>query len=221
MSNNNSTDYPYYKYIKSPEQLGMSDKGTLVQMGKDIKGLISYTELLVTGKSAASKTGQPLGNKFFKNTGGKCKDISGKEQDRYIYINNIPDGSIPFISSGMGVKLDSFKGLIPGVIGNISALNPGALLNAFVAGTTPSCKQITMQTVDNNNIKGTETHYVATVDIPVSKSGFANMINDDVFLGPKIPDDIVAQAFFASVGGIGLFILYRFMVKTGLVPSIR
>jgi hypothetical protein len=219
-STDKSTDYPYYKYIKSPEQMGMSDKGSLVQMGKDIKGLISYTELLVTGKSTASKTGQPLGNKFFKNTGGKCKDGSGKEQDRYIYINNIPDGSIPFISSGMGVKLDSFKGLMPGVIGNISALNPAALLNAFVAGTTPSCKQITMQTVDNNNIKGNETHYVATVDIPSSsKSGFANMVNDDVFSGPKIPDNIVAQAFFASVGGIGLFILYRIMVKTGLVPS--
>jgi hypothetical protein len=190
-------------------------------MGKDIKGLISYTELLVSGKSKASKTGQPLGNKFFKNTGGKCKDSTGAEQDRYIYINNIPDGSIPFISSGMGIKFDSFKGLIPGVIGNIGALNPAALLNAFVAGTTPDCKQITMQTVDINNIKSSETHFVATVDIPRgAKLGFANMINDDVFSGPKIPDDIAAQAFFASVGGIGIFILYRIMVKAGLVPSL-
>ena len=223
MSTDKSEDYPYYKYIKSPEQLGMSDKGTLVQMGKDINGLISYTELLVSGKSKASKTGQPLGNRFFKNTGGQCKDSTGTAQDRYIYINNIPDGSIPFISSGMGIKFDSFRGLIPGVIGNIAALNPAALLNAFVAGTTPECKQITMQTIDNNNIKGSETHYVATVDIPTgAKIGFANMdINDDVFLGPKVPDDIVAQAFFASVGGIGIFMLYRIMVKAGLVPSIH
>jgi hypothetical protein len=224
MSSNDSTDYPYHKYIKSPEQLGMSDKGTLVQMGKDINGLISYTELLVSGKSDASKTGEPLGNKFFKNTSGKCIDASGNEQDRYIYINNVPDGSIPFISSGMGVKFDSFRGLIPGVIGNIAALNPGALLNAFVAGTTPKCQQITMQTIDNNNLKGTETHYVATVDIPseykAPKSGFENM-NDEVFFGAKIPDDIVAQAFFASMGGIGIFMLYRIMVKAGLVPSIH
>lgn len=222
MSANDSTDYPYHKYIKSPEEMGMSDKGTLVQMGKDITGLISYTELLVSGKSSASKTGQPLGNKFFKNTGGKCKDASGKEQDRYIYIDNVPDGSIPFIPSGMGIKFDSFRGLIPGVIGNIAALNPVALLNAFAAGTTPDCKQITMQTINNNNLKGSETHYVATVDIPAgAKSGFANMDINDVFLGPKVPDDIVAQAFFASVGGIGIFILYRLMVKAGLVPSIQ
>jgi hypothetical protein len=223
MSAGDSTNYPYYKYIKSPEQLGMSDKGTLVQMGKDIKGLISYTELLVSGKSAASKTREPLGNKLFINTGGKCKDKSGKEQDRYIYINNVPDGSIPFISSGMGIQFNSFRGLIPGVIGNIAALNPSALLNAFTAGTMPACTQITMQTINNKNVIGSGTHYVANVDIPSgTKSGFTNMnINDEVFLRPKVPDDIVAQAFFASVGGIGIFILYRLMVKAGLVPSIQ
>ena len=225
-SSNASTDYPYHEFIKSPKELGMSDKGTLVQMGKDIKGLISYTELLVSGKSAASKTGQPLGNKYFKNTGGKCKDASGKEQDRYIYINNVPDGSIPFISEGMGVKFDSFRGLIPGVIGNIGALNPAALLKAFAAGTTPACKKITMETINNTNTNGSETHYVATIDIPSgAKTGFTNMSMDmgidDVFFGPRIPDDIVAQAFFASVGGIGLFILYRLMVKARLVPTIR
>jgi hypothetical protein len=220
MSTNN--DYPYYKYIKSPEQMGMSDKGTLAQMGKDINGLIAYTEVLVSGKSKASATGQPLGNKFFKNTGGKCKDSTGAEQDRYIYINNVPDGSIPFISSGMGIKFTEFRGLIPGVIGNIAALNPAALLNAFAAGTTPACKKITMQTIDNNNAKSVETHYVATIDIPDgAKIGFTNMdmINDDVFSELRVPDDIAAQAFFASVGGIGLFILYRLMVKSGLVPS--
>jgi hypothetical protein len=218
-----SDDYPYYKYIKSPEQLGMSDKGTLVQMGKDIKGLISYTEVLVSGKSEASKTGQPLGNKYFKNTGGKCKDPSGKEQDRYIYINNVPDGSIPFISSGMGINFSDFRGLIPGVIGNIGALNPAALLNAFVAGTTPACKKITMQTIDNNNIKGTGTYYVATVDIPKGATlGFSNMANDNETINSiQIPDDIVSQAFFASIGGIGLFILYRIMVKMGLIPIVK
>ena len=51
--------YPYYKNIKTPSQIGMSDKGTLKQMGKDIDGLIQYVELLVSGKSSASATGGP------------------------------------------------------------------------------------------------------------------------------------------------------------------
>jgi hypothetical protein len=41
--------YPYYKNIKTPSQIGMSDKGTLQQMGKNINGLIQYVELIVSG----------------------------------------------------------------------------------------------------------------------------------------------------------------------------
>ena len=87
--------YPYYKNIKTPSQIGMSDKGTLKQMGKDIDGLIQYVQLLVSGKSSASASGGPLGNKFFLQTGAKCaaidtctnkKDPSTCQQtDRYIY----------------------------------------------------------------------------------------------------------------------------------------
>lgn len=57
--------YPYYKNIKMPGQIGMTDQGTLSALGKDINGLIQYVELLVTGNSQASSTGGPLGNKFF------------------------------------------------------------------------------------------------------------------------------------------------------------
>jgi hypothetical protein len=67
--------YPYYKNIKTPTQIGMSDKGTIKQMAKDIDGLIQYVELLVTGDSKASATGGPLGNKFFLKTGAKCAAI--------------------------------------------------------------------------------------------------------------------------------------------------
>ena len=54
--------------------------------------------MLVTGKGRASKTGKPLGNKFFLKTGGQCNPIDkkGNTVDRYLYINNVPDGSIPF-----------------------------------------------------------------------------------------------------------------------------
>ena len=64
--------YPYYKNIKTPSEIGMTDKGTLNALGKDIDGLINYVEVLVTGKSKASSTGGPLGNKFFLQTGAKC-----------------------------------------------------------------------------------------------------------------------------------------------------
>ena len=81
--------------------------------------------MLVSGGGKASATGQPLGNKFFLKTGGKCTDKStGQDVDRYIYINNVPVGNIPFISSGAGVNFSEFKGLIPGTISNLNAFNP-------------------------------------------------------------------------------------------------
>lgn len=157
--------YPYYKNILTPQQMGMSDKGTINQMTKDISGLIEYTSLLVSGNSKASATGRPLGNKFFLKTGGTCLDNANVKQDRYIYIDNVPVGNIPFISSGLGVNFSEFKGLIPGAMGNLNALNPMGLFNAFTDGAQPKCQAITMETIDLNNKRGTETHYVTSTDI--------------------------------------------------------
>ena len=126
--------YPYYKNIRTPSDIGMSDRGTLPQMSRNINGLIQYVELLVSGNSQASATGGPLGNKFFLQTGAKCaavdkctdpNDPSTCDQtNRYIYVNNVPEGNIPFISNGLGVNFSEFKGLIPGAMGNLNVLNP-------------------------------------------------------------------------------------------------
>lgn len=86
--------------------------------------------------------------------------------DRWIYVNNIPDGSIPFISSGAdGRGFKSLRGLIPGALGNLGALNPVQLFNGFTAGTYPDCAKITLETVNNNNEKRMETKYIAMIDM--------------------------------------------------------
>jgi hypothetical protein len=226
--------YPYYKNVKSPSQLGMSDKGTIQQMSQNIVGLTNYVEVLVSGKSKASATGGPLGNKFFLQTGGKCLDNSvdgsNNQVDRYIYVNNVPEGNIPFISSGLGVNFTEFRGLIPGAMSNLNVLNPFGLLQSFLAGSTPPCQEITMQTIDVNNNKSSETHFVTVADIqnmdPCSFSNRRNPITNrkcsEAFSTSvsanagrvDMPDDPLAQVYFASLGLIGVYILYRFMEKS-------
>jgi hypothetical protein len=231
--------YPYYKNIKTPSEIGMSDKGTLQQMGKDIDGLIQYVELLVTGNSRASTTGGPLGNKFFLKTGAKCaaidkcsnpNDASTCEQtDRFIYVNNVPVGNIPFISSGLGVNFSEFKGLIPGAMGNLNVLNPFAIMRAFLSGSTPPCQQITMQTIDVNNNKSSESHYVTLSDIQsmdpcIFQNGKNPATGDkcrETFKtgvaansSPAMSDDPIDQVYFASLAGLGVYILYRMMEKS-------
>ncbi|NDE11725.1 MAG: hypothetical protein EBZ95_14380, partial [Chitinophagia bacterium] len=46
-------DYPYWKNIKNPSAIGMSDEGSLAAMSRDINGLVQYVEVLVTGGGAS------------------------------------------------------------------------------------------------------------------------------------------------------------------------
>ena len=143
-------DYPYYKYINSPSQMGMSSDGGAI--ATNIGGLISYTEVLVTGQGNASATGKPLGDKFFLKTGATCKDkASGESVTRSLYVNNVPDGSIPFISSMTGANFTSFEGLIPGTLSDMNNLNPLGIFQAFMLGTNPDCQALTMPTNPHNS----------------------------------------------------------------------
>lgn len=231
--------YKYYKNIKTPSELGMSDEGSLSAMGKDIDGLINYVEILVSGNSRASSTGGPLGNKFFLQTAQKCaavnkcsdpNDTSTCEKvDRFIYLDNVPAGNIPFISQGLGVNFSEFKGLIPGTMSNLNVLNPLTIMQSFVSGATPACQELTMQTINTDNLKSTETHYVTQTDIknmdpcifpdrrnPLTGDNCKETFKSGVAANaaPVLPDDPIAQLYFASLAGVGIYILYRLMEKS-------
>ena len=249
--------YPYWKNIRSPSELGMSDQGTISVMAKDVSGLINYVELLVTGSGQASKTGKPLGNKFFLKTGAKCMDDNKQTQDRYIYINNVPLGNVPFISSGMGTNFKDMRGLLPGTMSNLNSLNPFEVIQGFSAGGTPPCQQITLQTINTDNVVSSETHYMTKLDIqsmspcnfsnqtnPITgakcKQAFGNINdyyyndndynsdNDESNQNPEyfddevneskeiitLPKDPVVQIYLACLGILGIYVLYRIMVKS-------
>jgi len=233
-------DYPYQKYIRSPTQIGMNDNGSIPQLGRNVDGLVEYVKLLVSGNSTASSTGRPLGNKYFLKTGAKCqavdtckKDDTGnlvcQETDRYIYINNIPTGNIPLISSGMGVNFTEFRGLLPGAMEKLNVLNPAAIFSAFTNGATPPCQKITMEIVDNNNNRSQGSNYVTLGDIKSmdpcwfntstynKKNPITNAQCKEAFHGANtevvMSDDPMDQLYFAGLAGIGIYIFYRIMEK--------
>ena len=192
---------------------------------------------MAEGPSNASKTGGPLGNQYFLQTGAKCKDIHScdnkpegcelTEVDRFIYINNIPMGNIPFISSAVG-NFSEARGLIPGALGNLNALNPFALFQAFTAGVTPDCQTVVLNTVSATNKKGVDSHYIALVDIenmdpcvfpnksnPVSgkqcKETFTNLHSQPQDFDISLPQDNLVQLYFLSLSLVGLYILLKLM----------
>jgi hypothetical protein len=151
--------------------------------------------------------------------------------DRYIYVDNVPNGNIPFISQGLGVNFSNFRGLIPGAMEDLNVLNPYTIMQSFLAGSTPTCQKLTMQTVDANNNKSTETHYVTLVDIqnmnpctfsngknPISgkscRQAFQNISLKHDESQIKLPEDPIAQLYFLSLSAISIYILYRLMEKS-------
>ena len=171
---------------------------------------------------------RPLGDKFFLETGAKCKDKdTGNQVTRSIYVSNVPDGSIPFITQGLGgAKFSTFRGLVPGTMSNLNNINPMQIFQAFMAGTNPQCRAITMPTIDNNNIQSTDTKYVTDVDIkgidaclfpngknPITGKTCKEAFNNaDEFSG-DMPDDTLIQVYYSALGLVGLYILFKLYEK--------
>jgi hypothetical protein len=208
--------YPYHENIKTPEKLGVSDKGNLTALGNNIKAMQGYVGVLVTGDSKAQRA-SPLGNQYFMDTGTTCKDMNGDSQARYAYVNNIPDGTIPLISSAMGQNTSQYKGLVPGILEDMGYLDPASIFNAFQPET--ACQQITMATRDNENANSTESRYVTQADIktynpcwfpkkknPVTNEKCEGMAN----MNPK-DKDLFLQFYILLLGLLLMYVLHRAM----------
>lgn len=240
--------YPYYKNVVNPNEMGISSNGTMQALANDIEALIGYVGLLVDGNCdlsgvpCASTTGGPLGNKFFLKTGAQCQAVDNNNElvDRYIYVDNVPSGNIPFISNALGVDFSNFQGLIPGAMSDLNVLNPYSILQSFLAPPNQQCSPLTMETIDNNNVVSSETNYVTLTDIqnmdPCSfpngyntasgqtctMIGFTNMNNEKKEREKKqrenknisLPKDLTVQIYYASLALIGIFILYKIMEKS-------
>jgi len=210
-----SESYSYTNNIKNTSEMGISSSGDLQTIGNDITGMTSYVDLLITGGGKASKTGQPLGNKYFMNTKTTCVDINdtSTQVDRYIYINNVPGGAL--------------GGLVPGILSNmenISVTSPEAIYSAFKQYGGIPCQQVTLETIDTNNNVSSETQYLSTLDIkamnpcwfPDGNNPITNEGCQDSFRGSRRvqkPKNSLVQLFFAFVGCLFVFCMYKMVLR--------
>jgi len=227
--------YNYAKQIKAPDEMGMSGDGNMETLARDIAGIVNYTKVMVEGGGDASRVNGPLGNKFFLKTGGQCKSSDGQLHERWIYVNNVPTGTIPFISNMTGTVLGDMRGLVPGTIENLGELNPLALFGGFMQGTNPKCRKLELE-----GDGGNRNMYVADADIanlspclfggknPVSgvemkgcASGFQNM--NDIISGLKKTfdgDETLEHNPLAKVYNVGfsvllVYLMYHLVMKSG------
>ena len=213
-SNSEDRNYPYYKYIKSPSDMGASSAGNLSALKNDVLAILAYKDVLVSGNSKAQTTG-PLGNKYFMDTGATCTAPDGSSQPRYVYINNIPDGAIPLLSSATGVNITQYEGLVPGALEDMTYINPMKLFTAFSKGT--DCQQITMSTRDISNNDMTESEYVLNDDITdYNACWFPNGVNPVTktqCVEAMTVQEPSVQVYATCVGIVGIYILYCLLRK--------
>ena len=163
-------DYKYQNFIRTPDAMGASSAGNLTALSNDIKAMQGYVDVLVSGKSKA-QTVSPLGNKYFMYSNTECEDKNKLKQDRYVFINNIPDGKLPLL----GVTKD-LRGLVPALLEGATYMNPAKLFSAFSDDNT--CQKVTMQVRDTSNIVSNESRYVLNSELlELNPCWFTNKIN--------------------------------------------
>ena len=118
-------------------------------------------------------------------------------------------------------------------MGDLNVLNPFSIMQSFLSGSNPPCQKLTMQTIDVNNNKSSESHYVTLVDIknmnpcifqnntnPITKKNckqaFHTLSQNDITDEQiKLPEDPIAQLYFLGLSALSIYILYRLIEKSG------
>jgi hypothetical protein len=239
--------YPYWNFIKQPQDLGIKPDGTLSAFYGDVIGLLEYGQLLYLSDSRASTTPGPLGNKFFLNTGGQCckttKDnpwgkmntdkpggnysscSSSDLVDRYIFINNIPTGALPFINPEKPTKPGAITGLMPGILEDMfkMPMEIGGFFTAMLEPAHPPCIEVDLHVINSHNKTSVETHYIATRDIlgmrasdfPDHKNPITN-IKTELFTNLNVQKtdniymkDPVISLYFILLIVLAIYIFYR------------
>lgn len=195
-------NYQYAQFIKTPNQLGM--KGTGAALGDNIKGITNYIDLLIYGNGGASTSPQrPLGNRYFMNTGGKCTNTDGAQVARSIYINNVPSSKGLTFLQDLGLKTSSLRGLIPGMMEDITKLNPASIAAAFTESPSPGCTSIYMNTVDENNKSGTSSGFVVNGEIndidPCAFVSRKNPITNEPCAIPPTNEHNITESFISAI----------------------
>ena len=132
----------------------------------------------------------------------------------------MPTGAIPLISSGLGVKFPEFRGLLPGVLEDVGALNPMSLFSAFQQGATPLCREVNFPVKGDNRAGHPTSGHVALSEIKEYKAiknmteAFVSgnkLLNKKKKIKKELPT--FANIYFTGFGVLLLYLMYQMMRK--------
>ena len=178
MSQEVDNNYNYSKFIKTPKQMGVEVGDSLRNVENGVAAIFSYVKLLVEGRSKASTTGKPLGNKYFLGTSESCINQNTKKKEkRSLYFDNVPTGTLGILKD-TGEEFSEFRGLVPGAIEDVMAIGKIDFFSVFTETGIPKCLPVKLKTIDINNKEGSDTQFVTVSDIKqISPCNFISRTN--------------------------------------------
>jgi hypothetical protein len=217
--------YDYSSFIRDPEEMGASSDKSWESFNRNLRIGASYGEILLGSSYSASKTGGPLGMNYLLDTNTQCTatDLTGNPSvERFTFIQNNSPG-----------------GMIGGIVSDIDhGFNANNLELAF----TPSinCQNVSLKTIDVNNMSGVGSAWVATKEIESINpclfssdvntvtnqkcdEGFENyndasytdnMLYNSFGSKQKKEKDVIESVYLTGIMVFGLYLVYCFMKKT-------
>ena len=152
------TDIPNYSYadeMMSPREIGVRRDGSFGGISRAAAGINYYADTIGFGTSTTFAKGagmqqEPLGIRFFTNTGMTCSNGA----PMYEYVDTVTKGTLvgKRVNNELRMmNLPQLRGLAPGILEDaMSALDPRPLLGAVAGSGYPKCKQVTLPVGDLN-----------------------------------------------------------------------
>jgi hypothetical protein len=158
---------------------------------------------------------------LFQEVSTNIKDV---EYSTYPYYKN--KDLLSDISMNDKAKLQQTSKDINGLIKYVESLvnrnnkditgdNHLGNLKSHIFGAGSQYNSITIETMTNDNENSPESHYITLADKdPISEEKYIEAFERRSEPEKMMPTDPISQFYLATLGAIGLFILYRLMVKS-------
>jgi hypothetical protein len=153
------------------------------------------------------------------------KDIN-INYNNYSNYSNYLDWNL--YNSQIQKDIDNLKKYIENIVLGYNNSSSNSYSNNKTTNSFKIGQNINIELINKYNQNNTiESNYVPLLDINI-KEGYQNInigmdmnvLEDEsnVNILPKIPDDILCQLYFISIGGLGIYLLYRSLYKLKMIP---
>ena len=199
----------YTKLIKSVNEMGFNKRGDSKGFNRNVKGSNRIVKGSLDQQKQVVKGNRGIGTRLVYNTGFKCNDSSGNEQDLHTYFDNIGNENDGLITEFRNATGKLFK-------------KSTELFSAAKGLTDDSCSKVKLKLITNSGKKDTKTVYIQNSELDsIDKSNIEKFSNhNDIYKYNKILinskslyDDNIIFIYFIGINALCLYLFYKLMDK--------